>query len=109
MKKLPYTARTGTGDVYQIAFPLHQETGSAVDVENILSAVLATIDREVGVSGGRISNGDVLQAVAMAMAIRSGMIAAPHATTSALSQDLLAVSLGAFSEAEKAELPAGHA
>ena len=58
MKTLPYRAETGTGDTYEIAFPLHSETSSAVRVAQLLSAVLKTIDTDLAVSG-ETSNGDV--------------------------------------------------
>ncbi|MGB0671786.1 MAG: hypothetical protein ACPGNT_09845 [Rhodospirillales bacterium] len=106
---LPYRARTATGDVFDIDFFLHPETGSAVDVENLLTALLACIDREVGLKAGKVSNGDVLQAVAMALAVRSAMIAAPERLTQSLSRDLLERALHALSTAGKSGPPAGHA
>ena len=75
--KLPFSAKTATGDHYDIEFPLHEETANAVRVRQLLAELLATIDKDIALSGG-LSNGDVLQAAAMAMAVRARMIHAPQ-------------------------------
>ena len=62
MKKLPYRARTTTGDSFDIEFPLHGETRNAVRVGQHVSAVLEAIDRDIALAG-ETSNGDVLQPV----------------------------------------------
>ena len=77
-------------------------------VSQILSAVLTTIDRDIGIVG-ETSNGDVLQALAMAMAIRAGMIHAPDAVTGPLASRLLQDALSAMAAAERNAAPAGHA
>ncbi|NNG03975.1 MAG: hypothetical protein HKM95_07720 [Inquilinus sp.] len=108
MQRLPYRATTASGDVFDIGFPLHEQTGSAVRVAQLLTAVLGTLDRDIGVVG-ETSNGDVLQALAMAMAVRSGMIHAPREVTGALASRLLGDALAAMDEAERIAAPAGHA
>jgi len=42
---LPYRATTASGEHIDAEFPLHAETGSAIRVEQMLSAILATLDR----------------------------------------------------------------
>ena len=106
--KLPFRANTATGDSYDIEFPLHPETGDAVRVSQLLSELLAVIDKDMALSG-ELSNGDVLQAVAMAMAIRTHMIHAPETTTQHRAQGLLRSALSAMAEARFHEPPAGHA
>lgn len=108
MKKLPYTATTRTGDGFEIEFPLHRETVDAVRVEQLLSALLQTIDHDVEVIG-EMSNGDVLQALAMAMAIRARMIHAPNGVTQDIARGLLETSLEAMAEANHTQAQAGHA
>ncbi len=106
--KLPYRAETAMGERFDIEFPLHPETGSAVRVGQLLSSLLAAIDRDVGLAG-ETSNGDVLQALAMATAIRAGMVHAPPEVTAKLTAELIGEALGAVAEARRASPTAGHA
>lgn len=108
MQKLPYRATTRSGDVFDVEFPLHRETSDAVRVGQLLSELLAIIDKEIDFAG-EMSNGDVLQAVAMTMAVRSRMIVAPQETTQRLSAELLQNAFTAVAAAEHHAPPAGHA
>jgi len=108
VKFLPYRARTATGDSYDIEFPLHGDTVDPVRVSQLVSTVLGAIDRDIGIALDT-SNGDVLQAVAMALAIRARMIQAPHATVSQLASDLLSSALDAVANARHEAPRAGHA
>ncbi len=108
MKKLPYRAQTSMGDSFDIEFPLHGDTGDPVRVAQLISAVLDAIDRDIALSG-ETSNGDVLQAIAMTMAIRAGMIHAPRQTTDGLAKQLLETALGAMAHSTRRTAPAGHA
>ena len=108
MKKLPYRARTGTGTVFEIEFPLHRETGDAVRVAQLVSHVLDALDKDIALAG-ETSNGDVLQALAMVLAIRAGMIHAPHETTDQLAKRLLRDALDAMAESTRHAPEAGHA
>lgn len=108
MKKLPYRATTGTGDVFDIDFPLDPGTGSAVHTHQLLSDILAAIDRAVAI-GEPVSNGDVLQAVAMALAVRTRMIHAPAETRQRLALQLLARALEAAEAAPRQAPTSGHA
>jgi hypothetical protein len=108
MKKLPYRARTTTGDRFDIEFPLHAETRDAARVGQLLSTVLEAIDKDITLAGDT-SNGDVLQAVAMAMAIRSRMIASPPAAVETLSMQLLRTALTAAEEGVHHTPQVGHA
>lgn len=107
-KHLPYRATTATGDVFDIDFPLHDQTGSPVRVSQMLNAVLAALDKEVSLDPST-SNGDVLQAMAMALAVRAAMIEAPKPTTDRLSADLVAAALKALDGARRTRPRAGHA
>lgn len=64
MKTLPFKVKTGTGDTFDIEFPLHKETGDPVRVGQLVDQLLVTIDRDLALFSGT-SNGDVLQAVSM--------------------------------------------
>lgn len=106
--KLPFRANTATGDSYDIEFPLHPETGDAVRVGQLVTELLSAIDKDIALSG-EMSNGDVLQAAAMAMAIRTHMIHAPRNTSQRLAQELLQHALSAMAEAKHQGPQAGHA
>jgi hypothetical protein len=98
--KLPYRTTTASGEIIEVEFPLHAETGSAIRVEQMLTAMLATIDRDIGASG-ETSNGDVLQAMAMAIAMRAAMIHASADVTDRLARDLLESALDALQSAAR--------
>ncbi len=106
--KLPYQATTAMGDRLNFEFPLHGETGDPVRVAQMLSAVLGTLDRDLKLDAST-SNGDLLQALAMAMAVRSTMLAADDATSEALCRQLLDSAFEAAREAERVSPRAGHA
>ena len=108
MKQLPYQAQTATGDTFDIAFPLHRETGDPIKVEQLITVMLKAIDDEIAVTGPT-SNGDVLQAVAMTLAIRSGMIHAPLKSSAGLTNNLVETALEAFGRAAVHRAPSGRA
>ena len=108
MKQLPYRAQTATGDTIDIEFPLHAETESPVNVNQLLTAILETINKEVAVAGP-MANGDVLQALAMAVAIRSRMIHAPSEVTSDLARTVTAYALDATTNAKISRAMHGNA
>lgn len=106
--RLPYRATTASGERFDISFPLHPQTASPMRVSQMLSALLAALDAEVRLDPGT-SNGDVLQALAMALAIRAAMIEAPKELTDRLAIDLVAASLAAMDEADRHSPHFGHA
>ena len=110
MKRLPYRATTGTGDIFDIDFPLDAGTGGAVRLHQLLSDLLLAIDRAVSLPGADpMSNGDVLQAMAMALAVRTRMIHAPAETRGRLAAQLLARALDAAEAAPRQSPATGHA
>lgn len=108
MKRLPYRANTETGDIFDFAFPLHTETLDPVRVGQLVTALIATIEREFKITG-QMGNGDVLQALAIATAIRTRMIHASHDTTAALSIQLLRDALAAAAYADRISQQSGRA
>jgi hypothetical protein len=108
MKTLPYRATTGTGDQFDIEFILHPDTHNVVRVNQLITVVLEAINRDV-TSMGETSNGDVLQALAMALAIRARMIHAPHETVEGLTRGLVKNALDAVADAERQSPRIGHA
>lgn len=93
-KYLPYRATTASGNQFEFDFPLHADTGSAVHVSNLLNAVLGVLDREVQ-QLGPVSNGDVLQALAMALAVRTRILPGAPGALDPLVRELLATALAA--------------
>ena len=108
MKQLPYRVQTATGDTLDIEFPFHAETESPVNVNQLLTTILETINKEVALAGP-MANGDVLQALAMAIAIRSRMIHAPSEVTSDLAQTLTTCALDATTNAKISRARHGNA
>jgi hypothetical protein len=106
MSRLRYTAVTSAGAAYEIQFPLHVKTRSEPAVAEMLGAVLEGISGMVETRGD-VSDGDVLQSLAMAMAIRARMVDAAPAASLRLMHELLD---GAFAAALSASsYPSGRA
>lgn len=108
MRPLPYRVETATGDTLDITFPLYADTGSPMRVDQMLSAILNTLDQDIKLCG-ETANGDVLQALAMALAVRARMIHAPEDVTAKLARDLLATATTAASSAERVTPETGTA
>ncbi|WP_018936196.1 hypothetical protein [Thioalkalivibrio sp. ALJ24] len=109
MEYLPYRYTSGSGEQLSFDFPLHPETDSAVRVQQLLDRVLTAMDHEIAVLGDTC-NGDVLQALAMALAVRTEMIPADGEMTRGLARDVVERALGALPEAHHHLMgPVGHA
>jgi len=106
--RLPYTGNTATDERFDISFPLHPQTASPMRVSQLVTAVLEALDREVTLEA-TTSNGDVLQAMAMALAIRATMIEVPKSTTDRLAADLVSTALKAMNDANRRYVHVGHA
>lgn len=72
-KLMQFTAVTSGGRAYDIDFPLHPETRSPSAVSDLVTALLAAITTHAG-SRDDVSDGDILQALAMTTAIRGRML-----------------------------------
>ena len=105
---LPYTTTTATGERFDISFPLHLETASPMRVAQLVTAVLETLDREVKVEP-TTGNGDILQAMAMALAMRASMIAVAKPVTDRLAANLVGTALTAMTDADRRYIHVGHA
>ena len=97
-----------SGDIIDVKFNLHDETVNSVHVNNLITAILKSIDNEISLMG-EVSNGDVLQAITMVLAIRAHIIHAPLETTSALAKTLLNEALMALDEAITIQGQSGRA
>ncbi|MEJ2602452.1 MAG: hypothetical protein P8172_04055 [Gammaproteobacteria bacterium] len=88
MEALAFSLKTANGEERVIEFPLHPETGDAAAVGDMLEALLETLSEYV-TGETPVSNGDVVQALAMVTSIRLGMLPVPMKAARALFDDLL--------------------
>lgn len=70
---LQFVAVTSAGRAYDIEFPLHPETRSASAVSDLVTRLLEVIS-EHAAARDDVSDGDILQALAMTSAIRGRML-----------------------------------
>ena len=107
MTHLPYTVHTDTQDTFDIEFPLSEHTEDSVRVHQLLTTVLNSIANDLKIVG-TVSNGDILQALSMALAVRSRMVYAPEQTMRTIVADLTESALAASYAAKRESDPAGH-
>ena len=100
MSTLTYSAVTSGGRAFDIEFPLHPETRSHEAVSEMLTSLLETLSKTVE-SRKDVSDGDVLQALAMTLAIRGRMVDASPETLRSLVAQLFET---AFDAAESARI-----
>ena len=104
MKSIPYKVTTATGNQFDFQFALHPQTESAVNVSNLLTSVLDTVAREVKLLEP-VGNGDVLQALAMALAVRVRMLDGNPAMLDQLAGELLQAALQSPAEPLEGNVP----
>ena len=82
---LQFVAVTSGGRAYDIEFSLHPETRSAQSVSDLVTRLLAVISEH---AQGRddVSDGDILQALAMTSAIRGRMLVGDQAQIASLTR-----------------------
>ena len=91
---LTITALTSGGQAYDIDFPLHPNTRSSDAVASLVTAPLATISSAVAAHPG-LSDGDILQALTMTLAIRARMAGASPDSMKQLVRELFDDAYGA--------------
>lgn len=107
MTYLPYIVHTDTQDTFDIEFPLSEHTEDSVRVHQLLTTVLNSIANDLKIVG-TVSNGDILQALSMALAVRTRMVYAPEQTMRTIVADLTESALAASYAAKRESDPAGH-
>ena len=107
MAHLPYTVHTDTQDTFDIEFPLSEHTEDSVRVHQLLTTVLNSIANDLKIVG-TVSNGDILQALSMALAVRTRMVYAPEQTMRTIVADLTESALAPSYAAKRESDPAGH-
>lgn len=106
MTVLSYTAVTQSGRTFEIEFPLHPLTRSSTDVGDVVTALLDALTRETRTGKG-LSDGDLLQALTMTLALRAHMTGAFPEHMRTLVRELYDCAHSAVQAA--AGLQAGHA
>lgn len=106
MTVLSYTAVTQSGLTFDIEFPLHPLTRSRDGVGDVVTALLAALTRETAAGKG-LSDGDLLQALAMTLALRAHMTGAGPEPMRALVRELYDSAHAAVLAARAGQ--AGHA
>lgn len=96
---LQFVAVTSAGRAYEIDFPLHPQTRSARAVSDLVTELLETISHQAE-SRLDVSDGDILQALAMTLAIRGRMLEGSADTIAALSHELYEAAWGAARDAQ---------
>lgn len=91
--RLVYSIWSEEGRNINFSFPLHPLTNAPGQVGDILDVVLDALDREVHAMGA--TNGDVIQALAMALACRAAVMEGSVDTNTALADDLAQEALAA--------------
>jgi hypothetical protein len=95
---LQFVALTSSGRAFDIDFPLHPETQSPKAVSDLVSRLLETISEHASTRDD-VSDGDILQALAMTAAIRGRMLDADPEQIEALTRLLLDNAWGAVKQA----------
>ena len=105
---LPFTATTTSGDILEFELPLHPHTGSDEHVGMLLERIL---DRVSDVVDGpqQVSDGDVLQALSLAIAVRLRVAGLAPESARRLVEDLANLALdGADSATRVARTETRH-
>lgn len=105
-RHLPYRMTTSSGNRFDFEFPLHPETVDPVQVSQLLDAILGALDREIRLLGN-VGNGDLLQALAMAIVARTRMLPGPAERLEGLVRDLVEAALSARVEPDDGNVPPG--
>lgn len=98
-ENLEFTAITASGTAYAIHFPLHPETRSAEGVSLLMTRLLDCISQVVDTRRD-LSDGDVLQALAMTLAIRARITSNRAEAVASLVETLFRDAHAAACEAE---------
>ncbi|MDJ0741042.1 MAG: hypothetical protein QNJ91_15105 [Gammaproteobacteria bacterium] len=84
---LQFIAVTSGGRAFDIAFPLHPQTRSAQSVSDLVTALLDVVSNHAQ-RRDDVSDGDILQALAMTAAIRGRMLDGEPASIEQLTRQL---------------------
>ncbi len=92
---LPFTATTSSGEVLEFELPLHPKTVSPEHVGHVLEGVLDKLT-EIIEGGQEISDGDVIQGLTLAVAIRLSVAGIPVEAARQLVEELANLAMDGF-------------
>lgn len=101
---LAFTATTSTGEVLEFELPLHPQTSSAVHVGTLLEGVLDKLS-EIVEGPSDMSDGDVIQALTLAVAVRLSVAGLPAETARQLVEELANLAVQGFEGGRRAMGP----
>ena len=96
--KLPYSITTATLTKMNFLFDLSEETTSPISVHQLLDLILKNINQETKITV--LSNGDIIQSLAMALAVRMKMISADEKIVEKIVIDCISKAINAAKKAE---------
>ena len=96
--KLPYSVTTSTLTKINFLFELSKDTKSPISVHQLLNLILTNINKETKIIN--LSNGDIIQALAMALAVRMKMISADEKIVEKIVIDCISKAINAAKKAE---------
>jgi hypothetical protein len=99
-RTLAFTATTSSGEVLEFQLPLHPHTSSETHVGTLLEGVLDRVS-ELVEGPDNMSDGDVLQALTLAMAVRLKVAGLAPETAQQLVEDLANLALEGYEGGEQ--------
>ena len=96
--KLPYSITTATLTKINFLFELSKETSSPISVHQLLNLILTNINQETKITD--LSNGDIIQSLAMASAVRMKMVNADEKIVEGIVIDCVSKAINAAKKAE---------
>ena len=105
--KIPYSITTETLTKINFLFELSIDTKSPITVYQLLDLILHKISQETRIT--EISNGDVIQALAMALAVRMKMVSANDKVVEKIVIERVTKALIAAKKADIKLISAGNA
>ena len=96
--KLPYSITTSTLTKINFSFELSEDTKSPISVHQLLDLILTNINKETRITN--LSNGDIIQSLAMALAVRMKMIAADEKVVEKIVIDCISKAINAAKKAD---------
>ena len=96
-RKLPYSITTATLTKINFFFELSEDTKSPISVHQLFDLILTNINKETKITN--LSNGDIIQALAMALAVRMKMVAANEKVVEKIVIDCVSKAINASKKA----------
>jgi len=97
---LAFTATTSSGDVLEFRLPLHPHTASAEHVGRLIEEILERVSQVVE-GPESMSDGDVLQALTLSLAVRLRVAGIAPDTARQLVEDLANLALDGYEGGER--------